>query len=145
MGNTYDEIYKYTEPEIESAAFEKCVSYTENNEKEEFLEFEDRQAKVLTCFNFCDTGEAGFENDSRENCESRDLLCASHDDECEHTLLEGEVFFYRPDDLTLSLSFSPFHALMAILILLPLQFVFEIYCIAITYLKSNRLIPFNLV
>ena len=135
--NKFTHIYKFSYPttniEKNIKEFNKCKDFIEDNP--DYPEVgTGRQAKIHICFNGCQysSDSEDFPNDFREICkigEDPSLLCVHPDEDCEHHEADGEVYFYGDVTNKYSISFAPLIGLLAMICTLPLQFIFEIFCI----------------
>jgi len=73
-GDFYNDffIYKMPDPAVgeeDSSQYQMCQSYIANNPDFPFIAFEDRQARIHTCFSYCITSaDPAVVGETRPNC-----------------------------------------------------------------------------
>ena len=83
-----------------------------------------------SCFPYCISTQK-----YDEGCESEALMCDSFDDECEYVIPLHEIVFKEKSPKKDSIAFSPLIGIFAMLITMPIQLAFEIYCIIVSRMK----------
>lgn len=139
-GNKYDNLYQFKRPSLAKGQqgvqqYERCKSYTSHNEGYPMISHKHRQARIHTCFQYCINGnDENVIGETRVNCvdlppEERDqLICLYPEETCETTSVGTEFGGY-------DVSLSPEIAIYAMLIVTPLQFIFEFMCVALARMK----------
>ena len=105
-----------------------------------------RQPRIHTCFSYCINGEdPNVIGETRVNCvdlppsERDKIICLYPEELCEQTTLPNE--FGTADG---SAAISPEIAIYAMLIVVPLQFIFEFLCVVLVKLKSKEFLMITL-
>ncbi len=135
--NTYSHLYYYPMPSttaiLSEGRFYECANYARENAEVDKVPRSGRQARVHTCFGYCNsTGVVS------EECISEGIACVVSSDACEFSVQLDEYVLSSDDpEKKESAAFSPLVGLIALAITMPLQLVFELYCIYISKLKTT--------
>jgi hypothetical protein len=131
-GNSYNTFYLYKRKTNTTDHYQECVDFAAENPSIRRVPRTNRQARVHTCFPYCPG------NKSTENwCVAEALLCVPPSEVCEFSVQMGEVVLSGSEKAKDAVVFSPLIGLFAILATLPMQLVFELYCILLAQVKSS--------
>jgi len=136
-GNNYTHLFVYPKPSynnsLDLAGYNQCAEYALDSEKVDKVPRKNRQARVHSCFPYCPSSGS-----IDPICSSVALLCVSSDEKCEFTTPIGEYLFDTSQtDNKKAASISPLVGLIAICITMPIQLLFELYCILVAKAKIS--------
>ena len=134
-GNHYTNLYMYQKPantNQSNTGYNECASFALDNGNVNTVPETTRQARVHSCFPYC-AGSNTFSSD----CTGESLLCIPSSENCELSSPMGQVIISEEVPQTSTVSFSPVVAIFALLIVSPIQLVFELF--AVIVMKVNSL------
>lgn len=144
-GIKYDNFYQYKRPDPKKGQqgvehYEECKGYIGSNGAYPWIPHLNRQARIHTCFSYCINGDdPNVIGETRVNCvdlppsERDQIICLYPQETCEMTSVASE---FGPYDFAI----SPEIAINAMLIVTPLQFIFELMCIILARMKGKPLL-----
>ena len=134
QGNTYTRMFIYTKSPIAVVQnnYNECKNYALDNKNIRKSRVEDRQARIHSCFPYCKASSS-----NNEDCADEALICDSSDDDCEYVIPMGEIVISKKEPKENSIAFSPLIGIFAMLITMPIQLAFEVYCVIISKMKIS--------
>jgi len=132
--NVYKEMYIYRRPTGASnqERFEECLNYAKDNKNIKKSLRHNRQSRVHACFPYC------ADTDTFDESCTDALLCVPSHDDCEYVVPFNELMIKRNEPIEDSIAIAPLVGIYAMLITMPIQLVFEIYCVIVSKLKVNE-------
>ena len=140
-GANYNKFFIY-QPPSNNTNYLTWKGYRNDNPNFEYISYLNRQERLHTWFDYCrSTTDANFTTDTRpqwssiSNASQSNLLCVLPETDWEFTTLSSEYTLYGSG--MSAISFSPLVSILAVLIVFPVYFTFEILCIILSRVKGD--------